>query len=92
MSQEQEDLTHLKANPAEVALLTTYLGQAFERYCNDAARGGNQVKYVDAFIAVNIFHKMIVLDLVARTGLTGLYRMAVDTFSQAMQKCAEESD
>jgi hypothetical protein len=74
------------ADPEEVKALLEYLQEVYQRLLTERAEAGQNVRYPDAFMAVHNFHKGVVFDLVKRTGATELYRIAADTFAEAMER------
>ena len=75
------------ADIARTRALMEHLVRAFEEFCNNVS--GVEVPYIDAFMGFHNAHKVIVLDLAARQGLTGsarrlFLRMARDTWDEAI--------
>jgi hypothetical protein len=77
-----------QADKTRVFDLTEDLRKAFEKILNEYHE---DVPFIDAFMAVHNFHKLVVLDLIDRQGLTGnakkiFKKMAVDTFTTGMRQ------
>lgn len=76
-----------RANEKEVKALMDHLIKAFENYCNQAPE---EVKFMDAFMAVHNFHCIILLDIERRSKMPIEQQLfwrkaAADTFAKAME-------
>ena len=76
------------ANPVVVFDLTDHLRKAFEDFCNTYHE---EVPYLDAFMGVHNFHKLIVLDIANRQEFTDterrrFFKMAIDTLAEGLTR------
>lgn len=79
-------LEGLTANKRAVFDLMDHLRKAFEDFCNTYHE---DVPYMDAFMGVHNFHKLIVRDIARRAAMPPeamreFYQMAAATFQKAM--------
>lgn len=75
------------ADPHIVKLFTEHLIAAFEAFIDEYP---GTVDYVDGFMAAHNFHKVIVGHLVSETGEAGLWKLALDTFEEAVGREEEK--
>jgi hypothetical protein len=84
--QKYERLEGLTADKRRVFDLMDHLRRAFEDFCNTYHE---PVPFMDAFMGVHNFHKLIIGDLIRRTEMPpdaakAFATMAADTFRKAM--------
>lgn len=87
-----ETVESLRAHPGTVFDLQDHLRRAFEDFCNTYHK---EVPYKDAFMGVHNFHKLIILDIARRAGMTGdaramFLKLSSDTYMQAMIEAAKK--
>jgi hypothetical protein len=87
MSSRAGRVPELASDPKRTRLLADHLIKALEQYVNRHPR----TTYADVFMAAHNFHKVAVLDVASRSGMTGDHRMfyfqmAVDTLGQALSR------
>jgi hypothetical protein len=74
------------ADPVAVKQLMAWLVARFEEYVSE-----HETNHADAMMAVHNFHKVIIFDLITRTGMDAeaarfFRQMAGTTFSEAMRR------
>ncbi len=82
-------------NTTQIFELMDDLRRAFETYVNEQAAEKKEVGYIDAFMGVHNFHKLIIMDIADRGALQGeakklFYQMAADTFQKAINDLKEK--
>lgn len=85
-----EPLPLAKADRVAVFDVVDHLRLSFEDLCNAS---DPELKYMDAFMGVHNFHKLIIQDIAKRSdelsnprGRAMFYQMAADTFAKAMNE------
>lgn len=84
----------LKADEVVVFDLMDHLRRSFEEFCNTYHA---DIPFVDAFMGVHNFHKMIIKDIAFRKNMPDrarklFFQMASDTFEKAMDAEMQKID
>lgn len=83
----------MAADKSVVFDLMDHLRKSFEDFCNTYHK---EIPYLDAFMGVHNFHKMIVMDIAARSNLKGpakaiFLKLNRDTFDKAIDEAIEKA-